>query len=238
MDAYSQERRLLQIDTVLGKDHVLLVSVQGEERISSLFSFDLELASTDHVIQPDDILGTAATILIRENTGAYATVNGIISRFGISGPRAHGFCVYRVSLVPSLWFLTRTSDCRIFQNKNVREIVDEILIDYNIKHKDWKLGSEHDKHEYCVQYRETAYDFICRLLEEEGIFFYFRHNTQNNTVVFCDNNHGLAKCADPNIPVSPHPNEPGSIWQWEKTYRFRSAQWALLTSISRPPPPT
>src|SRR5215472_6062217 len=102
---YTQHRRLLKIDTVLGKDHVLLVSIQGEDRISSFFSFDLELASTDEHIKPDDILGTAATISIHDVTGSDIPINGIVSRFAILGRRAHGLFLYRARLVPSLWFL-------------------------------------------------------------------------------------------------------------------------------------
>ena len=78
-----------------------------------------------------------------------------------------------------------------------------------------------------MQYRETAHDFICRLLEEEGIFFYFLHDDNSHTVVFSDNNRGLTKCANTKIVASPEVGAMGGIWEWENTYRFRSSQWAL-----------
>ena len=190
MDAYTQDRRLLRMDTVLGHDHVLLVSVHGRDSLSACFSYDLELASTDPAIKPDDLLGTAATIWLNDGAGLSMPVNGIISRFTVVQRAAREISIYRVRLVPSLWLLTRTSDCRIFQDKTVPQIVDIVLGDYGISQKAWRLHGDHRKHDYCVQYRETAYDFICRLLEEEGICFFFLHDDRKHTVVFTDNNRG------------------------------------------------
>jgi type VI secretion system secreted protein VgrG len=232
MDAYSQERRLLRIETVLGQDHILLVSMTGRDSISSSFSYDLQVASTDHSIQAADLLGTSVTIWstafdqLSEASARPAPVNGIVSRFAVIGRNHRGLCFYRLRLVASLWLLTRTSDCRIFQDQNVREIVDVILGEHNIRKRRWRLSAEPEKRDYCVQYRETAYDFICRLLEEEGIFFYFLHDEKGHTVVFSDHNHGLTKCANANVEVTPQVNGPGRIWRWESSYRIRSGQWA------------
>jgi type VI secretion system secreted protein VgrG len=226
MDAYSQDQRLLQIDTVLGQDHVLLVSVEGEDRISSLFCYELELASTDPDLQPDDLLGSPATVWLNGSDHGRNAVNGIISRFGIVGHENHGLYVYRARLVPTLWLLTRTSDCRIFQDQNVRQIIEAVLAEYGITQREWKLRGEHDARNYCVQYSETAYDFICRLLEEEGIAFYFKHTAQTNTVVFSDNNDGFVT-GDSKVPIVVNQELANGLWQWEKTYRFRTGQWAL-----------
>ena len=136
MDNYTQERRRLRIDTVLGQDHVLLVSLKGHDSISGYFTYDLELASTDHVIQPDDLLGTLATFQLDASSDLNQTVNGIVSRFASVGRDVRGFSLYRIRIVPSLWLLTRTSDCRVFQNKTVREIVDTVLADYGIQNRE------------------------------------------------------------------------------------------------------
>ena len=235
MDAYSQENRHLQIDTALGNDHFWLTAVDGEEAISSAYFFDLALSSTDFDVKPDDLLGTAATIVIRGPDGREAKINGIVSRFEIAG--RHGtrtICNYRARLVPAVWLLTRTSDCRIFQDKTVKDIIEQILSEHAISKKDWRLTGSHDKRVYCVQYRETAFDFMCRLLEEEGIFFYFQHDDKSHTIVFSDNNRGLAQCANDHVPIVPKPegfgatlDQVGGIWDWQHGYRMRSGRWAL-----------
>ena len=140
MDAYTQERRLLQIDTVLGQDHLLLVSLRGKDTMSSCFSYDLELASTDATIEPGDLLGTAATIWLNDGAGQRIPINGIISRFGAARNSGRGLSFYRIRLVPSLWLLTRTSDCRIFQDLNVSQIIDKLLAEYGITNKAWRVG--------------------------------------------------------------------------------------------------
>ena len=90
MDGYTQERRRLRIDTVLGQDHVLLVSLRGSDSISSHFTYDLELASADHAIQAGDMLGTPATLRLDDGTDHHATINGIVSRFTASGRDMRG----------------------------------------------------------------------------------------------------------------------------------------------------
>ena len=227
MDAYTQERRLLRIDTVLGQDHLALVSLRGQDRMSACFSYDLELASTDGSVKPDDLLGTGATIWLDDADAVRMPVNGIIVRFAVAQRSARGLTVYRVRLVPALWLLTRTSDCRIFQDKTVQQIVDQLLGEHGISHKSWKLTGDHPARDYCVQYRESAHDFICRLLEEEGIFFYFQHDKQSHTIVFSDNNKGLISCANTQVVATSDVGMMGGIWEWQSTYQFRSSKWAL-----------
>ncbi|HET6196908.1 MAG TPA: contractile injection system protein, VgrG/Pvc8 family, partial [Acetobacteraceae bacterium] len=104
----------MRIDTVLGQDHLALVSLRGQDRMSACFSYDLELASTDGSVKPDDLLGTGATIWLDDADAVRMPMNGIIVRFAVAQRSARGLTVYRVRLVPALWLLTRTSDCRIF----------------------------------------------------------------------------------------------------------------------------
>ncbi|HEY7577885.1 MAG TPA: type VI secretion system tip protein TssI/VgrG, partial [Acetobacteraceae bacterium] len=227
MDAYTQERRLLRIKTVLGQDHVLLVSLRGQDTLSTCFSFDLELASSDGGIKPGDVLGTPATISLVDGAGFSAPINGIIARFSVAQRGGRGLTIYRVRLVPSLWLLTRTTDCRIFQDMSVQQIVDKVLGEHGISKKSWRLNGDHPKRDYCVQYRESAHDFICRLLEEEGIFFYFMHEDGSHTVVFSDNNRGFTSCANARVVATPETGNLGGIWGWEHSYQVRSGEWAL-----------
>jgi type VI secretion system secreted protein VgrG len=226
MDAYTQHRRLLSVETVLGEDHVLVVALRGQDAISSCFSYDLELASTDHSITADKLLGTGATIWLDDGAGLTVPVNGIINRFAALRRTVRGFSLYRVRVVPKLWLLTRTTDCRIFQDKNVFQIVDQVLSDFGVSQKAWKLNGHYRTRDYCVQYRETAFDFISRLMEEEGIFFYFTHDEKNHSLVLTDNNRGLAACRD-HVVAGSTAGEMGTVWDWEDTCQFRSSHWTL-----------
>ena len=228
MDGYLQERRLLQLDTVLDKDQMILVSVAGVDRISALFAYDLDLVSTEPDLKPDDLLGSSMTVYLHPyHDQNPVSIDGIVSVFAADGTNNHGLHHYRARLVPALWLLTRTSDCRIFQDLSVRDIVDKVLTDYGITRREWKLAGDHIARDYCVQYRETAFNFICRLLEEEGISFYFRQDKDGHTLVLCDYNHGFAPCASASVPIEPDDRLRYGIWDWKRTYHLRSAKWAL-----------
>src|SRR4051794_12156608 len=98
MDVYTQQHRLLRISTILGPDHVLLVSLRGRDVLSSCFLYDLELASTDPSIKPDDLLGTSATVWLNDAAEMNAPVNGIISRFSTVRRLGRDLTLYRIRL--------------------------------------------------------------------------------------------------------------------------------------------
>jgi type VI secretion system secreted protein VgrG len=93
--------------------------------------------------------------------------------------------VYRASVRPWLWYLTRTSDCKIFQNKSVVEILQEVLGDYGFAFET-KLCAAYRQWDYCVQYNETDFAFVSRLMELEGIYYYFKHEQNQHTLVLAD----------------------------------------------------
>lgn len=227
MDNYTQERRRLRIDTSLGVDHMLPVSVRGHETVSQCFDFDVQVVSRDHAIRAEDVLGTSVTLHLDDQSELTQTVNGIASELVAVGRDFRGFSLYRLCVVPKLWLLTRTTDCRIFQHKTVREIVDAVLTDHGIQDREWRLHSDYESRVYCVQYRETAFDFVCRLLEEEGIFFYFKHEEKRHVVVFSDNNRSLLRYANTAVAIVAEEGASNCIWNWESACRFRSGKWSL-----------
>uniref|UniRef100_UPI000A74ECDB type VI secretion system Vgr family protein n=1 Tax=Candidatus Thiosymbion oneisti TaxID=589554 RepID=UPI000A74ECDB len=113
--------------------------------------------------------------------------NGIVSRFSHTGFDG-SLAIYQATLVPWTWFLTRTTDCRIFQDRTVPDIVKDIFREHG--HTDFQefLVEPHQSRNYCVQYRETDFAFISRLLEQEGIHYFFRHADGKHTLVLADDN--------------------------------------------------
>jgi type VI secretion system secreted protein VgrG len=189
--AFTQENRSILIDTPLGKDVLLLVRCAGTEEISSPFSFELEMLSENHNIAFKDIIGKSVTVSILLADGSKRYVNGIISRFsqGRGGGEAGGdprFSTFTATMVPFFWLLTRTSDSRIFQGLSVPDIVEKILKEKEVLDYEIKLHGSYEKRDYCVQYRETDFNFISRLLEEEGIYYFFKHEDKKHILVLSD----------------------------------------------------
>jgi type VI secretion system secreted protein VgrG len=108
-----------------------------------------------------------------------------VSRFS-QGGRDASFTSYHAEVVPWLWFLTRTADCRIFQNKKVPEIIQQVFSDFGFQDYALRLYGDFPAREYCVQYRETAFNFVSRLMEEEGIFYFFEHENGKHTLILAD----------------------------------------------------
>lgn len=185
-DKPTQKHRELAIsDKPLGEDVLLLISVSGTEQLGRLFEYQLELASEDHNITPESIIGQNVTIRFELGNDQTRYFNGYVSHF--TQLKASGrLARYRAIVVPWLWFLTRMADCRIFQEKTVPEIIEEIFRARGFTDFDKGLSGNYRKWEYCVQYRETDFNFVSRLMEQEGIYYFFKHEDGKHTLVLAD----------------------------------------------------
>ncbi len=167
-----------------------LLSFSGHEEMSRLFSFTLELDSADQAIDPKDVIGQKITFSVAYLEGTskkHRYFNGYVSRLS-AGTSESGHRRYQAEVVPWLWFLTRTSDCRIFAEKKIPDILDLVFKDCPFTPKfEWKAKKgDYAQWTYCVQYRETDFNFVSRLLEQEGIYYYFKHDKDDHTLVLCD----------------------------------------------------
>lgn len=191
-DSFSTTK-VLTINTVFGKDALLINSMQGTESVSELFDFELVLHSENHDLLFDEIIGTNACVNIRSRNGSVRHINGIISSFQHDGAFALEdakespyYSQYRAKLVPWFWSLQLNNDCRIFQEKSVPAIISEVLTQHNIAKFQFRLTKNYDAREYCVQYRESDFNFVSRLLEEEGIYYFFEHSEKEHLLVLID----------------------------------------------------
>ena len=181
---FTQTDRALKIDSPLGPDTLLLRGIAGQEAISQMFRFQLDLISEDDAIPFDSIVGKNVTLHLEVADGE-RTWNGFISCFS-QGARDERVGTYHAEMVPWLWFLTRTADCRIFQNLTVPDIVQKIFKDLGFQDYKLQLYSHYRQRDYCVQYRETDFNFVARLMEEEGIYYFFQHEKGKHTMVLAD----------------------------------------------------
>src|SRR5262245_2708158 len=163
----SQKERHLVIETPLGEDVLVLTAVSGSEHVNGLFEFHLEAFSERDNIDPKQLLGKKISFSV-SSLHKTRWFNGVCSRLMQVGGTARDLRNYRLEVVPEHWLLTQRHDCRIFQNKSVPDIIKEVLSDAGVApYEAHGLGS-HPPHEYCVQYNESDFTFISRLMEEEG----------------------------------------------------------------------
>lgn len=195
---YSEEYRLIKIKTILSDTELLLERFSGSEEMSRPFEFHVTLLSTDFNVDMKSLLRTPVTITISLFDESDRYLNGIFSSVRQKGLTEQDFVYYEATIVPKIWFLSLDSNCKIFQTMSVPDIVKQVLddnsiTDYQFRSPVSKEGT-YPKRDYTVQYRESSLNFISRLLEEEGIFYYFDHTDTKHTIVFGDNSPGLAAC--------------------------------------------
>ena len=181
----SQANRTIAVGTPLGDDVLLLRTMTGHEQLGRMFQYELDLASEDPNIDVNKVLGDNMTVRLEMASGETRYFNGFVSRFSYAGAPA-GLARYRATLVPWLWFLTRHANCRIFQEMTVPDIIKEVFRAHGFSDLDDQLSGSYRTWEYCVQYRETDFNFVSRLMEQEGIYYYFTHENGKHMLVLAD----------------------------------------------------
>jgi type VI secretion system secreted protein VgrG len=199
---YKQEGRLLQIDTTLGEDKLLLEKFSGAETLSKPFEFRVTMLSTELDVDIKSLLRTSVTVALILSDGEKRYFNGVFHSvmqaqedsdaqggpaMGMSHPE-HELATYEAIIVPKVWFLSLDANCKIFQAMSVPDIVSSVLKEAGVTDFEFNTLGTYPVREYCVQYRESSLAFISRLLEEEGIFYYFTHEETKHTLNFVDKN--------------------------------------------------
>ncbi|HKT06815.1 MAG TPA: type VI secretion system tip protein VgrG [Gemmatimonadaceae bacterium] len=231
MPDYTQADRLLAVTTPLGEDKLLLAGLSGSEGISMPFRFDLSLMATpDTDVDPKQLIGQSVTVSIADATGGSARyINGVMSTLAQTGSDST-FVWYRAQIVPGLALLTRRADIRIFQQKSVTDVIEAVLKEAGIDYKLSTTGT-YQPLEYCVQYRETDFAFVSRLMEEYGIFYFFTHSKSKHTLVLADSSSAHQTCPGQDS-IRFHATTSGSsdedtVSSWELTHEFRTGKYTL-----------
>jgi type VI secretion system secreted protein VgrG len=227
-----QDDRPIGVETPLGKDKLLLKSFEGEERLSGLFEFQLVMESEEGAIDPNQIVGEAVSFWIRHQDGSERWFNGIVNEFGYSGQddRIHH---YRAHVVPWLWLLTRGSDCRVHeceQQQDAKDIIDALFGELGFSDYRWSVKRTLAKRNYCLQYGETHFSFVSRLLEEEGIYYYFEHEQGKHTLVLTDHTEGVYDLKDGEVTLASNLSQPeltDNLSSWSHEYQYVAGKYAM-----------
>lgn len=214
--------------TPLGKDVLLLTGFRGEEAMSQPYNFELDLiAEVGCEVSFDRIVGQNVTVEMRLGREEKRYFHGLVKRFS-QGPRDEAFVHFGAELVPKLWLLTKKVGTRIFQHLSVSEILREVLSGLDVI---YALSGTYYPRDYCVQYRESDFEFVSRLMEEEGIYYFFQHGESSHQMVVTD-----ARYQHPFIPgKSKAVYDEGigglrmdmRVTAWEKTQELRSGEYTL-----------
>ncbi len=184
-DSLSQDQRQGKLTTPLGPFALVLASFSAIEGLSELFEIRVEAVSTQANLDFASTLGLGSTIMLKTQDDKERYFHGLMTEARWAGTREDLY-VYQFVLRPWLWFLTRTSDCRIFPQKTPVAIIKEVFSDRGFSDfRDATTGSPPTL-EYCVQYRETDFNFVCRLMEQYGIYYFFEHSDGKHTLVLAD----------------------------------------------------
>ena len=223
----TQDGRSIAIDTPLGKDTLILVSVDGAETVSRGYVYRAEFVTQAPDAQIRTLLGKAATLWLgNASPSERRPLHGHVRHLKRMGRDPRGYRMWRAEVVPWMWFLTRSVDCRIYQDKSVPDIIRSVLDEHDLSHYRFRLFGDYPKLVFCVQYRETAFHFISRLMEHLGIAYWFEHAADRHTLVMSDDSRTAAYCDQRQVKLADR-QDLGEVQWVEQDVTVRSGQWAL-----------
>jgi type VI secretion system secreted protein VgrG len=183
MPTYTQTQLPMAVTTPLGPDDLLLVGLTGNEGVSQLFSFTLELLATNGTDVPfDKLLGQPISVRLNLADGKKRFFSGISNRIS-QGHTDDTFTAYQMEVVPAFWLWTKRTQSRIFQHVSVPDILKTVLKGLDAS---YEIQGTFEPHDYCVQYRESDFNFATRLMEEEGMYYYFKHSDKGHQLVIAN----------------------------------------------------
>ncbi len=230
---FHQDEKLIKMISALGGDNVFVTSFSGQETISRLFSYHVDFLCLNLELTAEDIVGKVVTIEleIRDEKGtvkAPRVFSGRVNRMraGYLGSNSDlEYRAYSIEIVPDFWFLTQASDCKLWVDTKIKDIFDQRLeplpfrLDVTSKAFDTPL-------EQCVQYRETDFNFISRLAEQHGVYYYFEHKESETKVVFSDKKNYPSCQGDSVIfPGNTSSITDNCINSWEHAYEIVPKGW-------------
>ncbi|CAN5846010.1 type VI secretion system spike protein VgrG1b [soil metagenome] len=232
----TQEGRLLKLTTPLGDDVLLIKRLRASEGLNQLFQFELDILHDHDTAMSDEpmiadvsqLLGQPMTVSIEQNDGTQRHFNGICARFH-QGNRKDRYTKYHAVLVPQIWLLTQKNQSRIFQHISVPDILKEVFQGFDIA---YEIQGTFEPRNYCVQYRESDFDFASRLMEEEGIYYYFEHTSGSHRMIVANmpTSHRLCLSRSTlpfHLVVGTEEGWIASVLSWNIAHQLRTGKYSL-----------
>lgn len=231
MPSLKQSTRHATLYSPLGEDVISLRSLHATEQLGRMFTLEIEIDSERDDIKADDLIGQSICIEAELPTGGERYFHGFVNHFSHAPRAGRRYLRYSLTAVPWMWMLTRQTDCRIFQNKSVPDILRDVFGRRGFSQFKVNLHGTYEPWEYCVQYRETDFNFVSRLMEQEGIYYYFEHTKEEHTLILVDS-------PDAHLPfpkyekvllkarAGSHGTDDELLREWQREHRHHSGAYA------------
>ncbi|MBS1003269.1 type VI secretion system Vgr family protein [Acetobacter thailandicus] len=212
---------LMETSSPLGEDFLPnqsgslhAIALNAHESISQPFHVSLTIVTTAGQLSPDLLLYNPFCVTIKRSPSADRHFNGVVQRMTPVGKTERGRWTYQLEIVPRLWFLSQSEDCRIFQNQSVDQILTTLLSEHGVQPFEFKIYGDKPVREYTTQFNETTLGFMHRLLQEEGWFYFFEHSKSEHKLIITDRNESFLPVSRPLHRVVPKGNNVDIIDQW------------------------
>ncbi|MEL0645836.1 type VI secretion system tip protein TssI/VgrG [Pseudoalteromonas agarivorans] len=221
MQKATQDNNVIQISTPAGKDALYLTRFVAQEAMSDLFVMSVSMYTIGSQIAHEDLVGKPVSIKVKNaNGGGERYYHGIVSHLVSNGSRTadveeqKNYIDYQATVVPYAASMRNRKNSRIFQKKTIKEIFADLFGQHNVAFSD-KTTKTYPKYEYCVQYQESDFDFIQRLLQQEGIFYFFEHSSGNHTLVLADDITAYELCGESQVEYTTGHLSESHVSRWQ-----------------------
>jgi type VI secretion system secreted protein VgrG len=227
-DQLKQSGRVADFNTPLGKDVLVLIKINGNEGLGELFQYNIEALSEQENIDFDKALGQGCTVKLKAYQGKERAFNGIMTQARWIG-KLEDYHRYQLVLRPWLYLLGHKANCRIFLEKNVKDIIKEVFTKGGFNDFEFRTNEDYDKLHYTAQHRETDLAFVHRLMEQYGIYYFFEHSDSKHTLVLADSRSSHKPSPDlPKVPFIPLTKSESRgdqhLYEWISERHLRTGQ--------------
>lgn len=238
MSFFAQKNRVAKLTTPLGQDVLVIAKMSGREGLSQLFRFELELlAEASTAVSFDSLLGKQASISVDSGDSSPRWISGLVTEFSqgaqvAANQSSPGLCRYRMVIEPGLCVLGLCNNSRIFQSRSALQVIQTIL-KINKINNTVKVSKTPPTRNYIVQFNESDLDFICRLMEEEGLVFLFEFSSGKDELIITDNLSSAAVSSANAFSLAYMPQHPPAteqapiIVEWLKSQKIVSLSSTL-----------
>ena len=205
MATWSRSTATMAMTSPLGTDILIPISLTAHEALSQPFNFEVVAVCQNGVIDPNSLLNNPACVILQDETGSpvryfHGIVRSVTDEGTVRSDTAvANYELYRLILVPRLWFLSQTTDCRVYEMKSAGDILNSMFTDASLTDLSGPPSSV--TRQYTIQYNETDLHFATRLMEEEGWFYFFQHTASAHTLVIANQNSAFTAIANATLYI-------------------------------------